>query len=277
MLPPKSFLKTATFAILAASLALSGCSSTGSSSNNSPETKAAAEKAVPKEAASKKEAFAKKAATVEVSQKEVSQKEAAAKEASLETDRSKQHVTRTGEVYLMRGLLNVFSRGMDDIAARMRAKGFDAISYNHSNWQAYADDIIARSKSGKVSYPIIIMGHSLGGNAAPQMANYLVDRGIKVDLVVAFDPTEHQIVGPNVKTVINYHLPNGRNTFDKGRGFNGSLQNVNVSDIAGIEHTNVEKNNGLQNKSIDRAVKLTSVLKSDKRKVASNRKKSKAS
>lgn len=246
MFSPKLLTTKTTIAIFSAMLALSGCSSTGSSSNNSPETKVAAKSVVQEEK-------------------------------TVEVVRNKEFVTRTGEVYLMRGLLNVFSRGMDDIAGRMRAKGFDAVSYNHSNWQTYADDIIARSKTKQVSYPIIIMGHSLGGNAAPQMANYLVDHGVKVDLVVAFDPTEHQIVGPNVKTVINYHLPNGRNTFDKGRGFNGSLQNVNVSDIAGIEHTNVEKNNGLQNKSIERAVKLTTALKSNNRKVAGNRKKSKAS
>ncbi|MGB7285943.1 MAG: hypothetical protein WBC71_03335 [Salaquimonas sp.] len=227
-----SFSKSAGALIIAATLALSGCSSTASSSSNSPTGE------VPK-----------------------GQPGTQAQTVSAPISRSKAHVTRSGEVYLMRGLLDVFSRGMDTLAGRMRAKGFDAISYNHSNWLPLAEDIVARSKKKQVSYPIIIMGHSLGGNEAPKMANYLGSRGIKVDLVVAFDPTEHQVVGKNVGTVINYYLPNGRNTFDKSFGFKGSLQNVNVSHIPNIEHTNVEKNTDLQNKSIARAVKLTRKIK----------------
>ena len=239
------FSKIAAAAILTGALALAGCSSTASSSNNSPDAKVAPKPETKVEA-----------------------------EPVSAVARSRDHVTRSGEVYLMRGLLDVFSRGMDTMAARMRAKGFDAISYNHSNWQAYADDIVARARNKQVSYPIIIMGHSLGGNAAPQMANYLGSRGIKTSLVVTFDPTEHQVIGKNVGTVINYYLPNGRNKIDQGSGFSGNLQNVNVSNIPGIEHTNVEKNTGLQNKSIDRAIKLSKPIKNQ---TASKRKNSTAS
>lgn len=238
------FSKIATALILVTTLALTGCSSTASSSSNSPNGK-------------------------------ISEGQAKAKPVAATVTRSKSHVSRSGEVYLMRGLLDVFSRGMDTLAGRMRAKGFDAISYNHSNWMPYAEDIVARAKRKQVSYPIIIMGHSLGGNEAPKMANYLGARGIKTSLVVAFDPTEHQVVGKNVKTVINYYLPNGRNTFDKSFGFKGSLKNINVSHIPNIEHTNVEKNTGLQNKSIARAMKLSRKIR--KRKTASRKKKSKAS
>lgn len=241
------FSRFASAIALAGLVALAGCSSTASSSNNSPDGKVVENK------------------------REV---KSDVKQVAAQIDRSRAHVTRTGEVYLMRGLLDVFSRGMDTLAGRMRAKGFDAISYNHSNWKPYADDIVARARRKEVSYPIIIMGHSLGGNAAPQMANYLGAKGIKTALVVAFDPTERQIVGRNVGTVINYYLPNGRNKIGKGAGFSGSLQNVNVSNIPNIEHTNVEKNTGLQNKSIARAEKLSRKIK---RRSASKRKKSRSS
>lgn len=233
MISTINLFKGATALVLAATLALSGCSSTASSSNNSPNGK-------------------------------VVEGQPKATPAAATVTRSTAHVTRTGEVYLMRGLLDVFSRGMDTMAGRMRAKGFDAISFNHSNWMPYAEDIVARAKKKQVSYPIIIMGHSLGGNEAPKMANYLGARGIKTALVVAFDPTEHQVVGKNVGTVINYYLPNGRNTFDKSFGYKGTLKNVNVSHIPNIEHTNVEKNTNLQNKSISRAVKLTRKIRKKK-------------
>ena len=39
-------------------------------------------------------------------------------------NRSKDHVTRSGEVYLMRGLANIFSRGIDDHGRQDARQGF---------------------------------------------------------------------------------------------------------------------------------------------------------
>ncbi len=117
-------------------------------------------------------------------------------------------VTRTGEVYLLRGLANVFSRGMDTLGVKMVRKGLDTRVYNHAAWQELADNIIARSKRKQVSYPIVIMGHSLGANATIMMAKYLGDRGVRVSYAVAFDPTVTTSVGKNVSRVINFYLPN---------------------------------------------------------------------
>ena len=219
-------------------IALAGCSTTASSSSNSPDGTANTE--APK-----------------VEQAKVDRSAPATESQVSRFGHDRSHVTRSGEVYLMRGLLNVFSRGMDTLAGRMRSRGFDAISYNHGEWQAYADDIIARNRAGKVSYPIIIMGHSLGGNAAPQMANYLAARGIETQLIVAFDPTEPQVVGKGIGDVVNYYLPNGRNTFARASGFTGKLQNITVDHIPGIKHVNVEKNNKLQDQSIEHAMRIT--------------------
>lgn len=166
------------------------------------------------------------------------------------------HVTRTGEIILLRGLANVYSKGMDVIGDRLKAKGVDARVYNHRAWESLAIDIVARSKEKKVSYPIIIMGHSLGGNASVQMATYLGKRGIPVSYVVAFDPTVTTYAGPKVRKVVNYYLPNGKNIVRKGKGFSGRLSNVDVTSIAGITHTTVEKTRKLQNRSINTVMKL---------------------
>lgn len=165
-------------------------------------------------------------------------------------------VTRTGEIILLRGLANVFSRGMDVIGDRLKAKGVDARVYNHGAWENLANDIIKRAKTKNVSYPIIIMGHSLGGNASVQMATYLGKRGIPVSYVVAFDPTVTTVAGAKVKRVVNYYLPNGKNIVRKGFGFKGKLSNVNVSNINGITHTTVEKTRKLQNRAINTVMKL---------------------
>jgi hypothetical protein len=157
----------------------------------------------------------------------------------------------SGEVYLLRGLANVFSTGLDDLNAKFLARGVNSRVDNHSVWQAWADDIIARNQRGQVSYPIIIMGHSLGGNACVQMARYLGDRGVHVSYVAAFDPTITTEPGPLVDEVVNFYLPNGKkgnqaNVVVEGPGFKGSIQNVDVAGWEGMSHFNVEKNDVLQ-------------------------------
>ena len=70
----------------------------------------------------------------------------------------------TGHVYLLRGLLNIFSLGMDDLAAKLQARGVAATVHNHADWQGIADDIAAKYKAGKHG-PVILIGHSLGADA----------------------------------------------------------------------------------------------------------------
>lgn len=168
-------------------------------------------------------------------------------------------ITRTGEVYLLRGLANVFSRGMDAMGAKMVRAGLDARVYNHSVWRSLADNIIARNKKKQVSYPIVIMGHSLGGNASSQMAKYLGDNNIKVQYVVAFDPTVTTYVGKNINRVINFYLPNesNSNVVKKGPGFRGALKNINVRGVRGLTHTTIEKDSNFHNQVINRTLKYT--------------------
>src|SRR5680860_749247 len=118
MLQISAVKKISLAALIASLISLSGCASSGTSSSNAGATPRASEKA----------------------------------EYLSVINRIRSEATRTGEVYLMRGLLNVFSRGMDVMAAEMRSKGLDAVSFNHSDWQPIAYDIVARAKSGNISY-----------------------------------------------------------------------------------------------------------------------------
>jgi hypothetical protein len=161
----------------------------------------------------------------------------------------------TGEVYLLRGLANVFSTGLDVMNDRFRSKGINSRVDNHSVWQTWADEIVARAEKGRVSYPIVIMGHSLGGNASVQMARYLGDRGIKVTYVAAFDPTITTSPGPNVARVDNFFIPNRRNgepvnVVVEGPGFTGKIFNIDVTSMPGVDHFNVEKQPQLQDRVI---------------------------
>lgn len=168
----------------------------------------------------------------------------------------------TGEVYLLRGLANVFSTGLDQINEKFHRRGVNSKVDNHTIWQAWADDIVARNQRGDVSYPVIIMGHSLGGNATVQMAQYLGERGVHVSYAVAFDPTITTEPGPNVDEVINYYLPNGRKGKDanivvEGPGFTGKVINYDVTPMGpDVTHFNIEKQPELQVRVMTKAISL---------------------
>jgi len=168
-------------------------------------------------------------------------------------------VTRTGEIYLLRGLANVFSRGMDTMGEKMVRAGLDARVYNHAVWRELADNIIARKKLKQVSYPIVIIGHSLGANASGQMAKYLGDRGVRVEYVVGFDPTLTSPIGKNVRRVVNFYLPNksNSNVMVKAAGFKGVMKNINVRGVRDITHTTIEKDAKFQADVIRRTLSIT--------------------
>jgi hypothetical protein len=145
----------------------------------------------------------------------------------------------TGHVYLLRGLLNIFSLGMDDLAAKIQAKGISASVHNHSEWQGLADDIAAKYKAGKHG-PIILVGHSLGADAVMFMGEYLGKKGVPVALVVPFDGTGSFAASSNVQRVMNL-TQRDYAYMRKGSGFRGELSNIDVSNQAGIDHINIDK------------------------------------
>ena len=99
-----------------------------------------------------------------------------------ETSQARAHV------YLLRGLMNIFSLGMDSLAEELGKRGVHSTVSNHSEWQSLADQAASNYKAGKED-PIILIGHSLGADAVMQMAAYLNRKNIPVALVVPFDGT----------------------------------------------------------------------------------------
>jgi hypothetical protein len=151
----------------------------------------------------------------------------------------------TGHVYLLRGLMNIFSLGMDDLAAKLQARGVSASVHNHADWQGIADDIAVKYKAGKHG-PVILIGHSLGADAVMIMAEYLGKKGVPVALVVPFDGTGSYAASPNVARVMNL-TQRDYAYMRKGPGFKGSLQNIDVSRDSSIDHITIDKSARLHN------------------------------
>ena len=51
-------------------------------------------------------------------------------------------------VYLMRGLMNIFSLGMDELAAKIERHGIAAGVYNHTQADAVVNEIVADYRAG---------------------------------------------------------------------------------------------------------------------------------
>ena len=147
-------------------------------------------------------------------------------------------------VYLMRGLMNVFSLGMDQLAVIIARHGIEASVHNHAEADAVVSEIAARYSAGDRG-PIILIGHSLGADAVMIMAQSLDRVGIPVALVVPFDGTDSFAAPKNVACVLNIT----QRTFaymHSGAGFHGELTNVNVSGEPGIDHFTIDKSPQLQ-------------------------------
>lgn len=147
-------------------------------------------------------------------------------------------------VYLMRGLLNIFSLGMDQLATQIQSHGIDASVYNHT----FADGIVARIvqmyRAGDHG-PYMLVGHSLGADAVMGMAQELNAQSVPVALVIPVDGTGSALAPRNVACVIN--LTQRRYAYMRpGAGFHGVLDNVDFSGDAGIDHLTIDKSPRVQ-------------------------------
>jgi hypothetical protein len=164
-----------------------------------------------------------------------------------------------GHVYALRGLINVFSYGMDEMVAKCKRRGVQASAHGHGEYPALAAEAAAKVKSGKG--PIIIIGHSYGADAAVLMAEEMKKLGAPVALLVLYGPTVEPLRIPsNVRAVVNYYQTTSaawRAKAIPGPGFAGSINNVNLDKDQDVTHFNIEKIERLQNQAIARIVALT--------------------
>jgi hypothetical protein len=160
-------------------------------------------------------------------------------------------------VYLMRGVLNIFSLGLDTMAARLQAQGIPASVHNHILWASVADDAAAEYRSGRAKV-IILVGHSSGATCLPDMVERLSQQGVPVKLAIGLDSVFHTSLSGRVGKYINFYVANGAGTrVERTRNFQGQLENVDVENVPGVGHLTIDKNELMQQKviaAIDAAV-----------------------
>lgn len=154
-------------------------------------------------------------------------------------------------VYLLRGVLNVFSMGMDQIAYRLEQRGVQTTVANYLLWSSIADDAAAAYRSGKVR-TIILVGHSSGATVLPDMVERLNRLGAPVKLAIGLDSVFQTTLTGKVGRYINFYIGNGAGTrVARGKDLQGDLSNVDVENIpGGVGHITIDKNEIIQQKVI---------------------------
>ena len=149
-------------------------------------------------------------------------------------------------VYLLRGFANVFSLGMDELAAKLRRYGIHTTVDNYLAWPSLAEQATAEYNAGRVR-TIILVGHSSGAVAVTSMAARLSHAGVPVKLAIGLDPTSRMTTTGHIDRYINYYIANGfGDPVDRGQDFSGVLQNVDLEHMADVGHFNIDKDGRLQ-------------------------------
>lgn len=160
------------------------------------------------------------------------------------------------KVYLLRGFLNVFSLGMDDLAAKLQADGISATVMNHAEADLVTSRIVT-SYNGGDRGPIVLIGHSLGADAVVEVADGLARYNIPVALLVLFDGTEPHQIPANVATAVNYtkHF-----MIASATGSSGIVSNVDLSGDASVDHLSIDTVPSLQAQTLDYILRAASVV-----------------
>ena len=76
----------------------------------------------------------------------------------------KAKITTDTKVYLLRGLLNIFSLGMDALSDKLNAMGIKAEVFNHDSWPSVAVENRRPTTRTDKQGAVVLIGHSLGAD-----------------------------------------------------------------------------------------------------------------
>jgi LysM repeat protein len=173
---------------------------------------------------------------------------------------AKESLEPRGRAYLFRGVAGlIYSRGMDSLADRIRRIGVPASVQTYLTWRGAAEQAIADYRRDPA--PIILIGHSMGGDSALALAERLNSENIPVSLLVTYDPSRiADDVPPNVERYINIfqssNIMGGGNVV-QGSRFHGHYASFNLKNHSEIIHINIEKAEQIQEQLANKIVQLS--------------------
>ncbi|MBR0722190.1 hypothetical protein [Bradyrhizobium manausense] len=155
----------------------------------------------------------------------------------------------TTHVYLLRGVLNIFSLGLDTIGARLEAQGIPVTVANFVSWSSLADEAATAYKAGRIK-TIVLVGHSSGATALPDMIAKLNQLGVPVKLAIGLDSVFKTRLSTGAERYINIYIGDGPGEpVRAASGLRGKLDNVDVRG-SGVGHITIDKNDAIQRRVI---------------------------
>jgi hypothetical protein len=131
-----------------------------------------------------------------------------------------------------------YSLGLDVLRDKLRAIGIEATTHvegvlvPHTNVHNLARQAAASARSGN---SLLLLGHSMGADAAVKIAGRLAEKGLSVDLLIGLDPTRFTCpsVPPNVRRALCFYQQErgdflGRGRFSPAKEFSGECVNERV-------------------------------------------------
>lgn len=177
---------------------------------------------------------------------------------------------RAGNVYLIRGLIGVFSTGMDELSTKIENSGVRARVFQDNQHAHLANAMLKAYSGAKNPEPLVLIGHSYGADDVVRVARELKTKGIRVDLMVTFDATVPPKVPDNVALVYNYYQSQPTDVIPMFRGIPLTLDEgaktklVNMDlrkerkDLLepGTNHINIDKNGVLQDEVVKKVLEV---------------------
>ncbi len=171
----------------------------------------------------------------------------------------------TGRILIVRGIFTVFSLGLDDLAKKLQDRGYDVQVTTAAGSNFAARQLRDSIYSAKDKSPLIIIGHSLGGDLAPMLAQTFAEKSVPVDMLIMLDSTMPTSPPVNVKRCVNLYQSNAtpewarlfRGANISAKSQNTELINIDIRKIAGkdktagINHFNIDANPWIHDLIID--------------------------
>lgn len=166
---------------------------------------------------------------------------------------------RAGNVYMVRGLIGVFSTGVDTLCQRLDEAGVNAHVFQDDQNYSLSKSLIERY-AGKTDSrePLVLVGHSYGADSVVRIARRLDEHDIPIDLLITLDATTPPSVPKNVRRCVNYFQSQPTDVIPLFRGIPlkpdkdaaGKVDLVNMDlrkdrkDLleSGTNHINIDKN-----------------------------------
>lgn len=191
----------------------------------------------------------------------------------LPLDASGSKSTCSARVYCLGGLLDVFSRGLTEVAETLQSDGIDAVSMGGGNWPQLADSLVKTYANVENPGPLVLIGHSFGADSAVHVAEALNANHIPVKLIIALDGASPAPIPPNVERCVNLYTSSNGEAQDPARLWGRvvtlqagndvtHLENIEATadrfgaEAAGLTHGNIDSNPAIQRFVMDQVLPL---------------------